>query len=230
MAGVRVAALYDVHGNLPALEAVLGDERLVEADLVVSGGDVAAGPFPRECVERLAALDDRVVFVRGNADRELGGWPAERLGDDVLQALREWPTSVEIEVEGLGDVVFCHGSPRSDDEILTAITPDDVVRDACGAAPLVVGGHTHVQLDRIVGDTRLVNAGSVGCPYEGRRGAFWALLGPGVRLLSTAYDAERAAEAIRATGYDNADELTGWLLTSPAPEEATAFFESRRGA
>jgi putative phosphoesterase len=227
---MRVAALYDVHGNLPALEAVLADDRLASVDLVVSGGDLAAGPFPRECLDGLAELGDRARFVRGNADRELRGWPADRLGRQELETLRGWPTTVELEVDGLGPVVFCHGSPRSDDEILTSITPDEAVRDACGDASVVVGGHTHVQFDRDVGATRLVNAGSVGSPYEGRRGAFWALIGPGVELVSTEYDVERAVERIRATGYDNADDLCGWLLTPVAAEEATTFFESRRGA
>ena len=227
---MRIAALYDVHGNLPALEAVLADDRLAEADLVVSGGDLAAGPFPRECIDRLTALGDNVVFIRGNADRELRGWPAERLDAHELETLREWPTSVQLGVEGLGKVLFCHGSPRRDDEILTAITPDGIVREACAEAPLVVGGHTHVQFDRVVGSTRLVNAGSVGCPYEGRRGAFWALLGPDVRLVSTDYDVERAVEAIAGTGYDNVADLSGWLRTPPSADEANSFFESRRGA
>ena len=227
---MRVAALYDVHGNLPALDAVLRDERLAGVDLVVSGGDVAAGPFPRECIERLHELGDRVAFVRGNADRELAGWAAERLDEDELQMLRGWPATVEVDVDGLGKVLFCHGSPRSDEEILTAITPDPVVREACGGAPAVVCGHTHVQFDRVVGETRLVNAGSVGSPYEGRRGAFWGLLGPDVRLLSTDYDVDRATEEIRTTGYDGAEDLAGWLLEPVAAEEATAFFESRRGA
>jgi putative phosphoesterase len=227
---MRVAALYDVHGNLPALEAVLGDERLADVDVIVSGGDVAAGPFPRECVERLRSLGDRIAYVRGNADRELAGWPAERLDADARRMLTDWPTTVELEVDGLGPVVFCHGSPRSDEEILTAITPDAAVQAACCEAPVVVGGHTHVQFDRAVGASRLVNAGSVGMPYEGRRGAFWALLGPNVRLVSTDYDVDRAAEAIQATGYDGVDDLVGSLLEPVAPDEATAYFESRRGA
>ena len=227
---MRVAALYDVHGNLPALDAVLRDGRFSGVDLVVSGGDVAAGPFPRECLQRLSELGDRVAFVRGNADRELAGWSAERLDEDEHRTLREWPTTVEVDVDGLGPVVFCHGSPRSDEEILTAITPDRLVREACGGARVVVCGHTHVQFDRVVGETRLVNAGSVGSPYEGRRGAFWALLGPDVRLLSTDYDVDRAVEEFRATGYDGAEDLAGWLLEPVAAEEATAFFESRRGA
>jgi putative phosphoesterase len=227
---MRVAALYDVLGNLPALEAVLADERLADVDVVVSGGDVAAGPFPRECLDRLRRLGDRVLHVRGNADRMLDGWPAARLDEVERARLREWPTTLELEVDGLGRVVFCHGSPRSDEEILTAITPEQLVREACGDGGVVVAGHTHVQFDRVVGETRLVNAGSVGCPYEGRRGAFWALLGPDVRLVSTAYDVDRAVEAVRSTGYENADDLVSWLLEPVAPEEATAHFESRRGA
>ncbi len=225
---MRVAALYDVHGNLPALEAVLADSRLAGADLIVSGGDVAAGPFPAECLALLASLGDRVRFVRGNGDRLLDAWPADRLEPGRLDELQSWPLTTEIDVEGLGVVVFCHGSPRSDEEILTALTPADEVVDACAGLPTVVGGHTHVQLDRVAGGTRLVNAGSVGCPYEGRRGAFWALLGPGVELVATEYDVEAAAAAIRDTGYDNADDLVGFLLSPVSAADATDEFERRR--
>lgn len=223
---MRVAALYDVHGNLPALEAVLADPRCAAADVVVSGGDLCAGPMP---VETLHAMQARgALFVRGNADRELTGWPAARLTAAQLETLRSWPTTLTLEVDGLGPVVFCHGSPRADDEILTRITPDDVVADAVGGSPLVVCGHTHVQYDRAVGRSRIVNAGSVGMPYEGRTAAFWALLGPGVELVATDYDVAAAVAAIRETGYDNAEDAIQSLLTPHSSEEATEVFEGRR--
>jgi predicted phosphodiesterase len=224
---VRVAALYDVHGNLPALEAVLADPRFSGVDAVVCGGDLCAGPMP---VEVLGLIQDSAgLFVRGNADRELGGWPAERLTPAQLELLRSWPTSLTVDVDDLGPVVFCHGSPRRDDEILTRITPGDAVEAACAGAAVVVCGHTHVQFDRVAGRTRLVNAGSVGMPYEGVRGAFWVLLGPEVELVHTEYDIDAAAVAIRATGYPDADELVETLLTPSSAEEATEVFESRRG-
>jgi diadenosine tetraphosphatase ApaH/serine/threonine PP2A family protein phosphatase len=132
-------------------------------------------------------------------------------------------------VDGLGSVLFCHGSPRSDEEIITAITPPkrldpmlDGVREQ-----VIVCGHTHVQFDRIVGDRRLVNAGSVGMPYEGKAGiACWALLGPDVELRRSHYDVESAAEAIRASGYPDAEEFVQeYILAPESAEEATAHFE-----
>jgi putative phosphoesterase len=225
---LRVAALYDVHGNLPALQAVLADARCADVDVVVSGGDVCAGPMP---LEVLRLMEERgALFVRGNADRELTGWPAERLAEGQLETLRSWPTTRTIEVAGLGEVVFCHGSPRADDEILTRITPDEVIDEACEGAPIVVCGHTHVQYDRAVGRSRVVNAGSVGMPYEGRTAAYWALLGPEITLVSTDYDVEAAVAAIRATGYDNAEAAVEALLEPHTATEATSVFEARRGA
>jgi putative phosphoesterase len=221
---MRVAALYDIHGNLPALDAVLADPRCVSADAIVSGGDVCAGPFPLELLERHATH-----FVRGNADRELRGWPAEQLSPGRLEVLRAWPTTVTLEVDGLGEVVFCHGSPRSDDEILTRITPDDAVDKACGGTPVVVTGHTHVQYDRTTPRSRVVNAGSVGMPYEGRTAAYWALLGPGIELLSTDYDIAATVAAARATGYDNVDDFVESLLEPHSAQEATEVFEAQRG-
>jgi predicted phosphodiesterase len=224
----RVAALFDVHGNLPALEAVLADPRCAAADAIVSGGDVCAGPMP---VEALELLEGRgAIFVRGNADRLLTGWPAERLTEAERERLRSWPAAVTLEIENLGEVVFCHGSPRSDDEILTRITPLDEVDEASGGAPLVVCGHTHVQYDRQTPRSRVVNAGSVGMPYEGRTAAYWALLGPDVELVATDYDVEAAAAAARATGYDNVEDFVASLLEPHSAEEATEVFEARRGA
>jgi putative phosphoesterase len=221
---VRVAALYDVHGNIGALDAVLADIERERVELVVSGGDLVSGPFASECLERLLAAGERVRFVRGNADREAAAFAG------VVAA---WPLTVVVDVDGLGDVVFCHGSPRSDEEILTEISPEERVRAALeGVEPsVVVCGHTHVQFDRQVAGRRLVNAGSVGMPYEGRRGAFWALLGPDVELRRTEYDVEAAAAAIEASAGPLAHEHAGWLRGPPDPDEVSAYFEEQaRGA
>ena len=226
---MRVAALYDVHGNLPALEAVLADERCASADVLVSGGDLCAGPMPVESLELLQQRGAR--FVRGNADRELEGWPAARLDDTQLALLRSWPTTLTLDCGGGVEVTFCHGSPRSDDEILTSLTPATIVDEACGGAPFVVCGHTHVQFDLRAGRTRLVNAGSVGRPYEGRTAAFWLLLEDGVTYPThTDYDVQEAVDRIRATGYDDADDMVSALLEPHSADEASAYFESIRGA
>jgi diadenosine tetraphosphatase ApaH/serine/threonine PP2A family protein phosphatase len=235
---MRVAALYDVHGNLPALEAVL---REVDADVILSGGDLVLGPMPSECLELLR--ERGATFIGGNTDRHVvspgteepgmwrtrAQWDHDRLSEEQLAFVRSWLHPLSLEVDELGPVLFCHGSPRSDEEIITAITPPkrldpmlDGVREQ-----VIVCGHTHVQFDRLVGDRRLVNAGSVGMPYEGKAGiACWALLGPDVELRRSHYDVESAAEAIRASRYPDAEEFVQEFILAPASaEEATAHFE-----
>jgi putative phosphoesterase len=242
---MRVAALYDVHGNLPALEAALDEVDEKGVDRIVSGGDLVLGPQPSECLELLRERD--AIFIRGNCDRTVASgagedglwldrirWTAGRLSDEQLGFVRAWPDSVGIEVDGLGRVLFCHGSPRSDEEIITAITPPkrlDPILDGVRER-VVVCGHTHVQFDRQIGDRRLVNAGSVGLPYEGESGvACWALLGPDVELHRARYDVGRAVEALSATGYPDEDQVVRGLLLEPSSaEEAAAHFERIAGA
>jgi predicted phosphodiesterase len=235
---MRVAALYDVHANLPAVEAVLAE---VDVDSILVGGDAVLGPMPRETLRLLR--DRGATFIRGNCDREVATpgegeelwtrrarWAHEQLDDEELAFLRDLRHPLPMEVDGLGEVLFCHGSPRSDEEILTAITPPkrlDPILDGV-TQNLVVCGHTHAQFDRLVGDRRLVNAGSVGMAYEGEPGiAAWAILGPTVELRRTAYDVEAAAVLVRETGFPGADELVNEaLLHPPSAEEVTAHFES----
>jgi predicted phosphodiesterase len=233
---MRVAALYDVHGNLPALEAVLADVRDEQVDAVVVGGDAVAGPFPAETFDLLVSVPG-AVFVSGNADRLVvervegfgSAWCADELGSERLAAIAAWPFSHTLEVDGLGDVVLCHATLRTDEEIVTRITPDDDVVAAFPGGGTVVVGHTHVQFDRHCEGLRLVNAGAVGMPYEGRRGAFWALLGGGaIELRRTEYDVDAAAETIRASAWAEAGQLAEWLSDPPDPAEATETFESRR--
>ena len=242
---MKVAAVYDVHGNLPALEAALAEVDEQGVDVILSGGDVLLGPQPSECLERLRERD--AIFIRGNCDRSVAGtpdkdepwierikWTAERLSEEQLAFVRAWTDSIGIEVDGLGRVLFCHGSPRSDEEIITAITPPkrlDPILDGVRER-VVVCGHTHVQFDRQIGDRRLVNAGSVGLPYEGEAGiACWALLGPDVELRRARYDVGLAVEALTATGYPDDDQIVrGFLLEPSSAEEATAHFERIAGA
>jgi putative phosphoesterase len=226
---MRVAALCDVHGNLPALEAVLAEVATEKVDEIVCGGDVVAGPFPSECLARLRQVE--AVFVRGNADREsprapagTWEWITSSLDAEALRFLAGLPQTVS-----LGGVLYCHGSPRDDDEILTRVSPDDRFRAALEGVEegIIVGGHTHVQFERTIDGIRFVNAGSVGMPYEGKQGAFWALLdGEDVELRRTPYAVDPAAVAIRASGYPGADQIAGWLLEPQDPDEVSAYFES----
>ena len=226
---MRVAALYDVHGNFPALEAVLGE---MDADAILVGGDVASGPFPRETLERLQAYGPRVHFLRGNADRVLDFagsndgeawvrsryWVAERLGEEQLAFLAGLPLDVTLDVEGLGPVRFCHGAPGSDEQVITRVTSDERLRDLLAAVEerTVVCGHTHIQFDRVLDGIRVLNAGSVGAPYEDRRGAYWLELGPDVSFRRTEYDVETAAAAITETGFPNAAQTNGFILDAEA--------------
>ncbi len=245
---MRIAAIYDIHGNLAALDAVLADIAKLAPDRILAGGDVALGPMPRETLDRLMGLGDRVTFIRGNCDREMASptetfaagpwgartaWAAAHCTPAQLELLRGLPTTATYHVDGLGDVLFCHGSPRRDDEILTRRTPDDRLRAMLtgGEPDVIVSGHTHVQVDRQAIGKRWVNPGSVGMPYEHTPGACWALLGPDVSLRRVAFDVQRAIDDTRASGFPDPDEfIDKYLRKNPDPDEATARFESMAAA
>ena len=236
---MRIAALYDVHGNLPALEAVLAEVEAEGVDELVVGGDVLWGPMQVECVARLRAAGAR--FVSGNCERdvlqgasETASWCSERLDGETRSFVGTWPRAIEHELEGLGRVVFCHATPRDDEQILTVLTPDDDLRAALagGDADVVVSGHTHVRLDRTVpGGPRLVNPGSVGLPYQGTAGAFWALVDGDIEPRRTEYDVEAALTLLGTVGFPAfADVFPEALRGEVSAESASAHFERRRGA
>jgi putative phosphoesterase len=226
---VPVAALYDVHGNLPALEAALA-EVPQDAEILV-GGDVAAGPYPSETLERLRSLGDRVHWIRGNADRELTPgeeglapgevieWVRSRLSPEQLSFLHGLPERLELDVDGLGRVLFCHATPMNDVDVFLERTPEAAIRPSFAPfeADVFVCGHTHMQFVREVDGRFLVNAGSVGMAYEDEQGAYWALLGPGIDLRHTPYDASTLAGA----GFPG---KIGAAVATRA--EATEFFET----
>jgi predicted phosphodiesterase len=237
---VRVAALYDVHGNLPALTAVLAEVDAIGVDAIVVGGDVASGPMPVETLDALRARGAR--FVRGNADRVLDlvgandgetwvharWWVADRLGEERLAFLAALPLDLTLELGGLGPVRFCHGAPGSDELTITRLTPDERLRGLLAGVDerVVVCGHTHVQFDRAVDGIRVVNAGSVGAPYEAEPAAYWALLGADVELRRTDYDVEAAIAAIGASGYPKAAEVVTYLLPDAGrPDRISALIE-----
>ena len=228
-----VAALYDVHGNLPALEAVLVEVEREQPDLVLVGGDVSAGPFPVECLELLRALGERAVWIRGNADRELREWPAAQLSDDQRAFLRGLDETIVLDVDALGPVLFCHGSPRSDEEIITERSPDLRLEAALAGVreQTVVHGHTHVAYDRRFGLYRLICPGSVGMPYADRPGAYWGMFGPDYTMRVTQYDYAAAADRIRGSEWPQAEQVAADnIITAPAADEAIDFFERRAAA
>jgi putative phosphoesterase len=242
---MRVAAIYDIHGNLPALEAVLQDVSQAEVDLIVVGGDVVAGPMPRETLACLSNLALPVRYIQGNADREvlaqMQGEPAGVLPEEVVQVLRwvadqlepehaqllaGWPLTLSVMIPGIGEVLFCHATPRNDTEIFLRTTPEDRLLPVFqgSTAPLVVCGHTHMQFDRMIGRTRVVNAGSVGMPY-GEPGAYWLLLDPTVQFRRTLYDREQGAARVLATDYPHAEDFAAHNMREfPSEAEALSVF------
>ncbi len=238
--------MADIHGNLPALEAVLADLARETVDLILVCGDVASGPLPVETLDLLGALP-RARFVRGNADRslvtafdggQLSSWPgpaadwcASQLSREHRDFLASFSETIPVSVNGLGRVLFCHGSPRSDEEMMTMETPEERLRELLDGvdADVVVCGHTHMPFERLVGRVRVVNPGSVGMPY-GNPGAFWALLGPGVEFRRTDYDREAAAARIRKSSWPGAEEFAREnVLSVASAEEAVAFFRTHGG-
>jgi putative phosphoesterase len=243
---MRVAALSDIHGNLPALEAVLAEVSREAPDLIVICGDVASGPLPVETLNLLATLRG-ARFLHGNADRSLvaaydgsakprlagpaADWCASQLSKEHRDFLASFPAEVRLELGGLGRVLFCHGSPRGDEEIMTVATPEDRLREmtAGSDADVIVCGHTHMQFDRMVDGVRIINPGSVGMPY-GEPGAYWALLGPDVDFRLTDYDRESAAERIGNSSWPDAPGFArDNVLSVPSVAQAMDFFSKVGG-
>jgi predicted phosphodiesterase len=245
----RVAVLSDVHANVPALRAVLAEPDVAAADLVVFNGDLTWGVAPDETVAIVKALGPRAVCVRGNSERYVRQiatgaytpatprqeWIPARHGPGALAFVGSFPFSVVVDVRGLGPVRFCHGSPRSDNELITPGTPQDRFRElAAGIGErTLVSGHSHLQFDRIVpdgdgGGWRSVNPGSVGLPYHDAEPGFacWALLGPGVEQRRVRYDVSESVRRSVETGDPGSDAYTRLLLTPPRPEEIIALAEA----
>src|SRR5215469_16041598 len=244
---MRIAVLADIHGNLPALDAVLADVDAAGADAIVLNGDMATGPMPAQTLERLAGLGERAVWVRGNCERELAAAWDGTLGPDLAEQARvpaEYcaaqlgrahrglldglPLTVTLEVTGLGLVRFCHATTASDTDIVLVDSPVAAYRTGFAdvTEPTVLLGHTHMPFDRLADRRRYVNPGSVGMPY-GTAGAHWALLGPDVTLRCTGYDAQAAVQAMRAAAVDYpglGDFLAENVLTVPSDAEALAVF------
>jgi len=223
---VRVAALYDVHANVPALEAVLADVERERVNTIVLGGDLTWGPEPSEALTIVRSLP-HARFVRGNCDREPDEWERSRLSAEDVAFLQGLPESVELDA-----VLYCHATPRSDEEIVTPATSDEDLAEILRGVEqqAVIAGHTHMQQDRQIGTVRFVNAGSVGLPYEGELAAFWALVDDGeIELRKTSLEVDRVAAAFRRSDWPRAEELLREnVLASVTREQATAQIEARR--
>jgi predicted phosphodiesterase len=242
---MNVLALYDIHGNLDALEAVLADPRLRGAEAMIVGGDVVPGAFSADCLSLLHAHGLPIHWVRGNGEREVaeaaatgidaGSVPpdapveltaattAAALGHEASSCLGALPTTVELD-----GVLYCHATPRRDDEMLTRISPTERWVEALGGVEhrLVVGGHTHQQDDRLVGTVRFINAGSVGLPYEGDAAARWAWVADGTpELRRTVYDGAAAGRRMLASGWPDQRSIDAGLIDPVDPMVVTKLFE-----
>jgi len=250
---MQVAALYDIHGNLPALEAVLEEVCRREVDVIVVGGDVVPGPMAGEALSRLLSLGQPVRFIRGNCETEVLAaidgkplspmpesaraiirWTAQHLSSEQSRLFATWPLTTTLDIPGIGTVLFCHGTPRHENEIFTRLTSEDhllTLFESLGVS-VVVCGHTHMQFDRRIGPVRVVNAGSVGMPF-GEPGAHWLLLGPTISFQRTLYDLDEASKRIRRTEYPEAEGFAANnVLRRPSEEQmlrAFARMEPREG-
>ena len=236
---MRVAALADVHGNAVALEAVLAEVEREQPDLIVSCGDLTWGPLPRETVALLEPWRERLLCVRGNSERELverklvdseiAVWEhVQHEVPELAEYLARTQETVTVEVDGLGATLFCHGSPRSDEECVTVETPAARVAEFSAGvdAACIVTAHTHMQYERRVGETLLLNPGSVGLPYEPETGsAYWALLGPDVELRRTAYDLDAAIGRLAAGGMPQFARIEELMRTPPPHAEVIEHAE-----
>lgn len=240
---MRVAVLSDIHGNLPALEAVLQQVTAEGFDLIVSGGDVVSGPMPGDSLDRLAGCGIDVRWVMGNADRgAINAFDAraactQPLDDvhpiDLFAAARL--TQAQRNLLGmftptvaLGTTLICHGSPHSYDDVVTLRTTAARLEPLIEGteATLIIGGHVHHQFTTTVGETTWVNAGSVGMPYEGSPGAYWlAIDEDGPRHRRTEYDLSDAMVRIASTAYPAYDELSRILRGDVTAADAASAFE-----
>jgi diadenosine tetraphosphatase ApaH/serine/threonine PP2A family protein phosphatase len=211
-----VALLYDVHGNLPALEAVLEDAREAGTERFLLGGDYALfGAWPRETVERLQELE--AEWIRGNGER----WTAapeeapepvrgaiarcrEMLGEKLVTELADLPETLSRE-----GTLYCHGSPTSDVRSFLPEPGDDEAELLLGVeAERIVFGHTHFAFSRKAGGgIELVNPGSVGMPFDRDPRAAWALVRPGggIEQRRVEYDHRASAAAVRDALGDAGD-------------------------
>ena len=246
---MRIAALYDIHANLPALEAVIAELRRERVDEIVVGGDVLPGPMPCETLAVLSSLQAPVRFIHGNGElavlaqidatdsslvtywgttsgnpppesvKETLRWTAAQISSGC-GPLPRWPPTRRRTIAGLGEVLFCHATPHSETDSFTRLTREDAL------APVFKGV-----------DAALVVCGHTHMQFDrvvagvrvvnagsvgmpfGRPGADWLMLGPDVELRHTAYDVEAAAAQVRATTYPDAREFAASMV-QPPPEQA----------
>ncbi len=236
---MKIAALYDIHGNLPALEAVLAEALQSDIDQLLIGGDVVLGPMSKECLDLLMNLPLPIQYIKGNCEEavlsEMKGQAPTQLPDHVVEDLRwtaqqlssshrefmtSWPNTLTLEMEKLGKVLFCHGTPRDLNENFTRNSSKEKLKHIFSAveADMVICGHTHMQFDFMLDKIRIINAGSVGMPF-GSPGAYWLLLDSEVSLCCTSYDLQAAVQKVEHTSYPHARSFAEHSILHPPSED-----------
>lgn len=244
-----VAILSDVHGVLPALDAVLAEPDVRSADVIALTGDITAGPQPVEVLERLLDLGDRALWLRGNADREMveisrgisdapdpiSAWAARQIPEHYIEFLAGLPHVLTRTVRGFGEVTFCHATPRDDEEVVLVDSRlerwTEVFAGVRESVRTIVCGHTHMPFTRLVYGRQVINPGSVGMPY-GRPGAHWALLDDGAAALRhTAFDLDDACHRISSeSSFEDAAEWAACYVRAEVTDtEALTTFAPRDG-
>jgi predicted phosphodiesterase len=231
----RLAVIGDVHGNAVAFAAVLDELAQAPVDLIVVNGDLSWGPEPEET---FALADDleRALFVRGNAesallrrtiDSDTASWMLERHSAERVAQVGSFDGAVSADVEGIGRIFACHGSPRGDQELVTPGTPDARMSALLDGLELdvLVTAHVHLQFERRALGITSMNAGSVGLQYGGTPAAYWAEIGPGIRLRRTPYDVDEAVRRTEASGIPTADRIIETLRQPPSTEEVVEHAE-----
>jgi predicted phosphodiesterase len=255
---MRVAALYDIHGNLPALDAVLAEIRAIGVDRIVIGGDVLPGPMPRETMARLLELEIPTEFIYGNGDlailaqltardpsevtywgtsggavlpepfQEMIRWTAQQIRE-YQTTLASWPLTATMNIDGLGRVLFCHATPRNETEIFTKRTPEERLKPVFEAVDASVVVCGHTHM-QFDRQVGAVRVVNAGSVGMpfGTTGADWLLLGPDVELRNTNYDTAAAADRLRRTEYPMVEELAVKYILNSPPEDV--FLNGLAGA
>lgn len=231
----RVAVVGDVHGNAVAFAAVMSELEQDPPEAVVINGDLSWGPEPEET---FALADDlaNAVFVRGNAesvlirrtaDSDTAAWMLDHHSPERMAQIESFAGMVSLDVEGVGRVFACHGSPRGDQELVTPATPEARMEELLRGLSLdvLVTAHVHLQFEREVLGIRSMNAGSVGLQYGGAPAAYWAEIGPGIRLRGTLYDIDEAERRAQASGIPTAERIVQMLREPPSAEEVVEHAE-----
>jgi predicted phosphodiesterase len=228
---MRIAVISDIHGNRPALDAVLAEIEQEQVDRLVCLGDVAVGPQPSAALERIAETGCPVImgnwdaaFLNGMPDMagELGkmlvqqaAWSSEQLSDSERDLIRGFVPSLELSLGDGVDALFFHGSPRAFDDLILANTPTEYLDEMFDgvAATVMVGGHTHFQLFRGHRDVVVVNPGAVGLPFRSDPAGERVRISPWAEYGLLTHEDGRLAVDLRRVDYDTDAYLASTLET-----------------